>query len=346
MVNVIFNDFSYEITPKRKEMFDKYCGILQWGRRHPTRFIERFLGISLTDMQKAVLLNSWTPAVVVWLMSRNSGKLNVLSEKVPIFDGKEIKMALFSELKVGDYVIGSEGPTKVIHLNNIVIEDVWKVELENGTIVRCGGEHEWPVYDSISKKFAPNTETQYISTFSLFTQEGENRFFVLNKDQELIGIKSIVNTKRKEAMRCITVENPDGRYLIGNYENSVYTHNSFLTTPFIMSKALLFPNHQTYIMGPTGGQAQMTFTKLEDLAKGNIASVLGTTTVFLDEVLKANAKDTGFSHEKNAYHVGLYNGSEITSLSGVAKNIVGVRFLFVNGRNRVFQSKKVKKKKL
>lgn len=40
MINVIFNDPHYEIMPKRKEMFDKYCKILQWGRRHPTRFAE------------------------------------------------------------------------------------------------------------------------------------------------------------------------------------------------------------------------------------------------------------------------------------------------------------------
>ena len=44
-INVIFNDFSYEILPKRKEVFDKYNEILQWGRRHPTRFIEDFFKI-------------------------------------------------------------------------------------------------------------------------------------------------------------------------------------------------------------------------------------------------------------------------------------------------------------
>ena len=42
MINVIFNDFSYELLPKRKEIFEKYTKIIQWGRANPTRFIEDF----------------------------------------------------------------------------------------------------------------------------------------------------------------------------------------------------------------------------------------------------------------------------------------------------------------
>ena len=73
MINVIFKDFSYEILPKRLEIFEKYTKIIQWGRANPTRFIEDFFKIQLTDMQKYVLLSSWAPANVVWLMGRNSG---------------------------------------------------------------------------------------------------------------------------------------------------------------------------------------------------------------------------------------------------------------------------------
>ena len=47
MVNVLFNDFSYEILPKQLETFDKYSKILQWGRQNATRFIEKFIGIQL-----------------------------------------------------------------------------------------------------------------------------------------------------------------------------------------------------------------------------------------------------------------------------------------------------------
>ena len=82
-INVIFNDFSYEILPKRKEVFDKYNKILQWGRKHPTRFIEEFFKIQLTDMQKYVLLSSWIPKNCVWVMSRSSGK--ALSLDTPVY---------------------------------------------------------------------------------------------------------------------------------------------------------------------------------------------------------------------------------------------------------------------
>jgi hypothetical protein len=49
MINVIFNDFSYEVLPKQLETWDKYCKIIQWGRKHPTRFLEDFVGMQFTD---------------------------------------------------------------------------------------------------------------------------------------------------------------------------------------------------------------------------------------------------------------------------------------------------------
>lgn len=57
-VNVIFNDFQYEILPKRLETFEKYCKIIQWGRQHPTRFIEEFFKLQLTDINKIVSVYS------------------------------------------------------------------------------------------------------------------------------------------------------------------------------------------------------------------------------------------------------------------------------------------------
>lgn len=175
MINVIFNDFSYEIAPKQKETFDKYCKIIQWGRKHPTRFLEDFMNLDFTDMQKYVLLSSWLPANCAWVMARNSGK-------------------------------------------------------------------------------------------------------------------------------------------------------SYLVSPFIMARSLLLPNTNTYIMAPSGAQAQETFAKLENLAKNNIASVIGVSSVFLDEAVRMNSKADPFTHDKNSHHVELYNGSTINTLNSVAKNIVGIRF--------------------
>lgn len=100
-----------------------------------------------------------------------------------------------------------------------------------------------------------------------------------------------------------------------------------MSAPFIMAKSLLFPSFRTYIMGPTGSQAMETFSKMENLAKNNIASVIGVSSVFLDECVRQNASMDPFSHNKSGYHVELYNGSEINSLNSVAKNIVGIRLI-------------------
>lgn len=177
MVSPIFNLLDCEILPKRKEIFDKYCKIIRWGRANPTRFIEDFFKLQLTDMQKYVLMSSWIPANIVWLMGRNSRK-------------------------------------------------------------------------------------------------------------------------------------------------------SYLVTPFMMARALLLPNTNTYIMAPSRRQAQGTFTKLEDLAKGNIASVIGVSSVFLDECVRMNSTADPFTHAKQSYSVELYNGSTINTLNSVIKNIVGIRSNF------------------
>lgn len=96
----------------------------------------------------------------------------------------------------------------------------------------------------------------------------------------------------------------------------------------VMLRSLLFPSHKSYIMGPSGGQSQETFTKIEDIAKDNIASAIGISSVFLDECTRMNAKADPFTHSAQGYSVELYNGSEIHSLNSVAKNIVGIRSQF------------------
>lgn len=177
MINVIFNDFDYEILPKRKELFDKYCTIIQWRRANPTRFIEQFMKIDLTDHQKWMFMSSWVPSTCVWLCSRS-------------------------------------------------------------------------------------------------------------------------------------------------------TRKSFMSSIFLMARALLFPSSHAYIMRPSGPQAQETFTKMEDIAKRNIASLMGTSSVFLDECTRMNAKADPFTHDKQSYSVSLFNGSTINTLNSVAKNIVGIRSNF------------------
>lgn len=173
-MNIIFNDLSDDLLPKQKETYAKYCQIINFGRKHPTRFIERFMKLSLTDYQKYVILSSWVPGNVCWLCSRNTGK-------------------------------------------------------------------------------------------------------------------------------------------------------TYMMAIFVMAKTLLFANHNTYIMAPSGPQAQESFSKIEKTAKGEIASVIGVSSLFLDECVRANSKVDAFVHDKNSNHVSLFNGSTINSLNSVVKNIVGIR---------------------
>lgn len=86
---------------------------------------------------------------------------------------------------------------------------------------------------------------------------------------------------------------------------------SFLSAPYVMARSLLIPNHKSYIMGPTGGQSAETASKLEALATGNIASVIGVSTMFLENAVAANSKVSAFTHAKDGVHVGLFNGSEV-----------------------------------
>lgn len=100
---------------------------------------------------------------------------------------------------------------------------------------------------------------------------------------------------------------------------------SFLMGVYIMAKALLFPKFYVYIMSNVGSQAQDSFLKIENIAKHNIASLIGTSDVFFNELVKSNANSDGFTHGSSSYECSLYNGSTITSLVGKAQNIVGKR---------------------
>nr|DAM79942.1 MAG TPA: Terminase large subunit [Caudoviricetes sp.] len=170
MINVIFKDFSYEILPKRLEIFEKYTKIIQWGRANPTRFIEDFFKIQLTDMQKYVLMSSWVPANCVWLMGRNSRKLLPLYQTVPVINEKdgiqEIVQKKIEDLKVGDTLIGSNGkPTKILQLHPVIYENIWNITLEDGQILEAGPEHLWTVYDFGRKTNLPKEEqmkTKYV----------------------------------------------------------------------------------------------------------------------------------------------------------------------------------------
>lgn len=359
-LNVLFNDFSYEILPKQKETFDKYCKIIQWGRRNPTRFLEQFVGVSLTDHQKYIIMSSWIPSNVTWLCSRATGKATSLDTKVwTINRDEKLSCTTVGELKKGDKIYDSQGKlSEVVSLNPIIFDEYYEIKFSDGEIIKCNGEHLWLIYCNKNKSESPillETKILY-EVFNKNAKDQAKDFYIpLSKPLEnvkeidknvdfngdltflnyLLGKNNLFNGMDRKAiidihkvstkipMRCITMGNSDGTFLCG--DNFTVTHNSFMISLFIMAKTMLFPSFKTYIMAPTGQQAQETFTKLEDIAKNNISSVVGVTPVFLDEAVRMNSKADPFTHDKSGYHVELFNGSEINTLNSVAKNIVGIR---------------------
>lgn len=99
---------------------------------------------------------------------------------------------------------------------------------------------------------------------------------------------------------------------------------STLIAPFTMTKMLLFPNFESYILSITAAQSQDTFSKMEKIAKKQIESFTGLTDFYLGEVVTGSNTD-GFTHSPAGFKFQLYNGSRNTSLSGMEDNIRGKR---------------------
>ncbi|WP_206530459.1 hypothetical protein [Clostridium perfringens] len=100
---------------------------------------------------------------------------------------------------------------------------------------------------------------------------------------------------------------------------------STLSAPFAMTKMMLFPNFEAYILSLTSAQSQDTFLKMEKIAKRQIESFTGLTDIFYNEIVKSAANTDGFTHSPQGFKYGLFNGSKITSLSGQEDNIRGKR---------------------
>ena len=148
--------------------------------------------------------------------------------------------------------------------------------------------------------------------------------FKLKRKYDMLPVE-LTNSIRRKAIKkiekvptvpvkCITVDNEKELYLCG--KRNTVTHNTFLAVPFIMSKALLIPNHSTYLLAGTASQSQNLFLKLEKTAKKEIESLTGLTDIFANEIIRTNSLSDGFIHEQSQYKCSMFNGSTVTSLSG------------------------------
>lgn len=92
-----------------------------------------------------------------------------------------------------------------------------------------------------------------------------------------------------------------------------------------MSKLLLYPNFESYILSTTSAQSQDTITKIEKIAKRQIESFTGLTDIYFNEIVKSASNSDGFIHSPQGFRHELFNGSRVTSLSGEENNIRGKR---------------------
>ena len=76
----IFVKPTEEIISQRKmEGMQKLSEIKQWCFRNPTKFMERFIGVDLLDVQTYTFMNSWDKMYALWLCTRNYGKSTLLA---------------------------------------------------------------------------------------------------------------------------------------------------------------------------------------------------------------------------------------------------------------------------
>lgn len=113
----------YDMSELKLEGLKKFSEIIQWGRRNPVKFCERFFGIEFLDYQKYVFMMSWITPNVVWCMSRNAGKTTLGS---PFLMAKTMLLPKFE-----GYILSSTGSQSIGMMKKI--ESIAKKEIASFT---------------------------------------------------------------------------------------------------------------------------------------------------------------------------------------------------------------------
>lgn len=95
---------------------------------------------------------------------------------------------------------------------------------------------------------------------------------------------------------------------------------SILGAVYLMTRSLLVPNFQAYILCGVGSQSIEMFQKIEKLTFNAVPSFKTLTDVFQGEVVKNQANSNGFIHNPSSYQFKLYNNSGVNSLNGSYDN--------------------------
>lgn len=136
---------------RRLEGLQKLAQIKQWGLKNPTKYMERFIGVELLDVQNYVFMSSWDKMYALWLCTRNYGKALALDTLIPTPNGYKT----MGELNVGDQVFDDDGkPVKIINTSPIFYKHkCFKVTFEDGEEIIADADHLWEVK---AKDYKPN----------------------------------------------------------------------------------------------------------------------------------------------------------------------------------------------
>lgn len=95
---------------------------------------------------------------------------------------------------------------------------------------------------------------------------------------------------------------------------------SILGAVYLMTRSLLVPNFQAYILCGVGSQSIEMFQKIEKLTFNAVPSFKTLTDVFQGEVVKSQANSNGFIHNPSSYQFQLFNNSKVNTLNGSYDN--------------------------
>lgn len=180
-MEIIVKETKQEMSQRKLEGYLKLAEIVQWGRKAPVKFCERFYGIEFLDNQKYVFMMSWVTPFNVWCQSRNSGKALALDTPIPTPNG----FKTMEDLKVGDYVIDADGnPTRVIYVSDIFLNHkCYEVEFEDGEKVIADADHLWYVQTKYSRKMIGKPREKSYKTKDMYDHIDENGFIVINTEK-------------------------------------------------------------------------------------------------------------------------------------------------------------------
>lgn len=310
-----------ELSQRKLEAYERYCKVIDWGRKDPVEFAKRFMWIELLDIQKYAIYQSWNREFILWLESRNAGKALDVKTPIPTPNGYKA----MGELEVGDTVYDDYMiPTEVIYTSNIFYNhDCYELFFESGEKIVADADHLW----SVKNICDITSDYMVLDTKKLFDIYNTDKHLYYGIPALYLNRKyanAIISIKKTDSVptKCIQVKNQSQLYLCG--KTNVITHNTTKLAIYPMLRSLLIPYHITYYLGNTGDQAKESFKKMEKIAKNEIESFVGTTDFFWNE-LKKQANSDGFVHDPGSFRCELFNNSAIYTLNSDIVNIKGKR---------------------